>query len=96
MGKNINFIEIFPCSIIFYKCPIDIMAYIEAIDEYENIQSLYNSVEHRMKEIDLLVFVPIEKPDLILCPQPELSELRFQVNDILNNCFRDFGVEIFL
>jgi GTPase SAR1 family protein len=78
---------------IFDRCPIDFLAYIQAIDETINIQSPYNRVERIMKEIDLLVFVPIEEPDLILCPESDLPKLRKKVNEILNDWFLDFGIE---
>ena len=80
-------------NIIFDRCPIDIMAYTEAIGGYGNIQSLYLNVEDVMKQIDLLVFVPIEEPDLIGCPESELPELRFRVNEILNDWVWNFDKE---
>jgi hypothetical protein len=43
--------------------------------------------------IDLLVFVPIEEPDLIPSHQPGLPKLRGRVNDLLYDWIGDFGVE---
>ena len=80
-------------NIIFDRCPIDILAYIEAIGGYGNIQSLYNKVEYIMREIDLLVFVPIENPDIIFCPESELPELRSRVNELLTDWVWDFDIE---
>jgi hypothetical protein len=56
-------------------------------------QSLYNRVQSAMEEIDLIVFVPIENPDLISCQKFELPELRFQVNEILNEWIWDFDLK---
>ncbi|MCY7362079.1 MAG: ATP-binding protein [Ignavibacteria bacterium] len=80
-------------KVIFDRCPVDIMAYIQALDESGNfnLQSLYSRVQDAMNEIDLLVFVPIEKPDLIGCPDSELPVLRRKVNDILNESVWDFN-----
>ena len=78
---------------IFDRCPIDFLAYIQAIDASETLQSLYNKVQNVITEIDLIVFVPIEDPDLISCPESELPELRSRVNKILNEWIWDFGVE---
>lgn len=80
-------------NVIFDRCPVDILAYIHAMNDSENIQSLYHKVQNVITEIDLFVFVPIENPDLISCPESELPELRSQVNEILNEWIWDFGVE---
>lgn len=80
-------------NVIFDRCPVDLLAYIQATSESEDMESFYDRVQNVMKEIDLLVFVPIENPDLIFCPESELSELRHQVNEILNEWIWDFDVE---
>ncbi len=80
-------------NVIFDRCPIDFLAYIQAIDETRNIQSIFKKVESIMKGIDLLVFVPVEEPDLILCQDSDLPELRIKVNEILNDWIWDFGIE---
>jgi hypothetical protein len=46
-----------------------------------------------MTKINLLVFVPIEEPDLILCQESDFPKLRKRVNEILNNWVLDFGIE---
>lgn len=80
-------------NIIFDRCPVDILAYIRASTEFENfnIQSLYHRVQDAMIEIDLLVFVPIETPDLIGCPESDLPKLRQKVNVILNDWIWDLN-----
>lgn len=80
-------------NVIFDRCPIDLLAYIQTISASENIEPFYHKVQNIIKEIDLLVFVPIENPDLISCPEFELSELRQQVNEILNEWIWDFDIE---
>ena len=79
-------------NVIFDRCPIDFLAYIHALDETRNIQSLYNRIEDTMKEIDLIVFVPVEVPDLILCQESDLPKLRYKVNEILKNWIPDFDI----
>jgi len=83
-------------NIIFDRCPIDMLAYIQANNEIENfdIQSLYQRVQRVMTEIDLLIFIPIEDPDIIMCPESELPELRQQVNEILNDWVWDFNIDV--
>lgn len=80
-------------NVIFDRCPIDFLAYIQAIDGFRSIQSIFNKVESIMSEVDLLVFVPIEKPDLIICGESDLPELRYQVDEILSNWIWDLGIE---
>jgi len=80
-------------NVIFDRCPIDILAYIKALNRFENIQLLYDKVESTIDEIDLIVFVPIEEPDVIDCQ--DYPELRHDVNEILNDSISgfDFGIE---
>ena len=81
-------------NVIFDRCPIDLLAYVQATDELENvdIQSLYHRVQDTMDEIDLLVFIPIEEPDVIGCAESDLPELRRQVNEILSDWVWDFDL----
>ncbi|HMS34174.1 MAG TPA: AAA family ATPase [Ignavibacteria bacterium] len=83
-------------NILFDRCPVDYLAYIQASIDSENIniQSLYQRVKDVMKEIDLLVFVPVEEPDLIGCPESDLPELRIKVNEILNEWVQDFNSNV--
>ena len=85
ISKDVN-------KVIFDRCPLDFLAYIHAIDKAENSQTLYPKVQHAMMAIDLLVFLPIEEPDLIACPASALPELRFQVNELLHNWLFDFDI----
>ncbi|MNE33582.1 hypothetical protein D3C80_1272610 [compost metagenome] len=80
-------------NVVFDRCPIDILAYIMAVSKSGNVQPLYHKVQRAMQEIDLLVFVPIEKPDLIECKGFELPKLRYRVNEILIDLIEDFEVE---
>jgi len=81
-------------NVIFDRCPLDMLAYIYAINKTENIQTLYEEMTNAMSQIDLLVFVPIERPDLILCQDSDLPKLRHEVNDILQNWITDLSNEI--
>jgi len=81
-------------NVVFDRCPVDILAYIQAEDELDSadLQSWYNKVKEVMKEIDILVFVPVEKPDLIGCAKSDLPKLRLIVNEILYDWVRDFNL----
>jgi hypothetical protein len=81
-------------NVIFDRCPIDFLAYIQAIDGSGNIQSIFNKVESIISELDLLVFVPIEEPDLIPGDTSDFQELRENVNEIMADWIGDFGVDV--
>lgn len=81
-------------DVIFDRCPLDLLAYIYAISKRKNIATLYEEMTTAIAEIDLLIFVPIEKVDLISCQELDLPNLRNEVNDILEDWIGDFSNEI--
>lgn len=80
---------------IFDRCPIDLFAYIQAIstDTSLHLQSIFSKIQNTIDTIDLLIFVPIEDPDIISCSESDLPELRYLVNDILRDIICDFDIE---
>lgn len=80
-------------NVIFDRCVIDILAYLHVIDPGRNIQLLFETAQTVIAGIDLLVFVPIEEPDLIPGHQTDLPKLRGLVNDLLHDWIGDFGIE---
>lgn len=80
--------------VIFDRCPVDILAYIHSIEPQRNIQQLFQTAQIAMEQIDLLVFVPIEYPDFYPGGEPELTELRLSVNDVLQDWVWDFNTNI--
>jgi len=83
-------------NIIYDRCPVDLLAYAQAVNDNRNfdIHSLYSQVQDVMNEIDLLVFVPVEKNDLIDCLESELPDLRKEVNDILSGWVNDLNTNL--
>ncbi|MNE20609.1 hypothetical protein D3C87_32700 [compost metagenome] len=81
-------------DVIFDRCPLDLLAYIFVIGGAKASQHFYTKVMEAMTEIDLLVFVPIENPDRIGCPESEFPQLRKQVNELLEEWINDFDLEI--
>lgn len=80
-------------NVLFDRCPIDILAYIHAIDRTKKIQSFFETAQEIIATIDLLVLVPIETPDLISCQSSDLPILRTKVNDILHDWISDFDID---
>ena len=83
-------------NLIFDRCPVDFLSYLHASAEMETLDfsALYRQVEAVMTEIDFLIFVPIENPDIIGCKNADLPELRQEVDALLNEWVWDFGVEV--
>ncbi|MPT31627.1 MAG: hypothetical protein E2600_08155 [Chryseobacterium sp.] len=81
-------------NVIFDRCPLDLLAYVYAVGKKKNISDFYKEMSAAIAEIDLLVFVPIEKVDLIVCQESDLPNLRQEVNDILEDWIGDFSNEI--
>lgn len=70
-------------DVIFDRCPLDLLAYIHAVAGPDAANRLYYRVEAAMAAIDLLVFVPVEQPDPIGCPESGFPVLREDVNELL-------------
>jgi len=81
-------------NVIFDRCVIDILAYLHILDPGRNIQLQFETIQTIIAGIDLFVFVPIEKPDLIPGHQADLPKLRGLVNDLLHDWIDDFGIEV--
>ncbi len=81
-------------NVIFDRCAIDILAYIHAIDKDIHIQSLFEAAQTSIEAINLLVFVPVEVPDLISVTKSDWPKLRRTVNDLLGEWIGDLGVKV--
>ncbi|MTI33020.1 AAA family ATPase [Xanthovirga aplysinae] len=83
-------------DVIFDRCPIDMLAYIQAQNELDTdyLSLLYHKVENVITELDLIVFLPIEEPDGIGCDESDLPQLRKEVDEILHDLVWDFGIEV--
>jgi len=86
-------IEIDEPDVIFDRCPLDLLAYMHIIGGAEASRSFYLKVKETMDEIDLLVFVPVETPDRMDCPETEFPKLRKQVNELLEEWIDAFDLE---
>ena len=79
-------------NIIFDRSPIDLLAYLtshdaaEMFDEEEWLPGIRNA----MDQLDLIVFVPIETPDVIDTRGDEFQELRRLVDETLRDILYDY------
>ena len=72
-------------KVIYERCPLDFLAYVDALDPNHS-EPLVGPVAQALKNLDLLVFLPIE-PDV--CPDPEYPKLRKAVDQRLNAILMD-------
>ncbi|PSK95239.1 ATP/GTP-binding protein [Taibaiella chishuiensis] len=81
-------------DIVFDRCPLDFLAYMQVLGAGELVRDWYDEVASFMAAIDLLVYVPVERPDRLGCPDDELPELREAVDEILAEWVYDFDVPV--
>ena len=85
-------------NVIFDRCPIDFIAYLEVVGEAEGIEwepsgKLLAGIERALEAIDLLAFVPLVRRDEIRAAI-ELPRLRHQVDARLKAILRDDALEL--
>jgi predicted ATPase len=84
---------------IFDRCPADILAYLITQSERDgfDVADWLPRVRTAMGRLDLIVFVPVEQPDRVTVPGPDLMELRLRVDEELRDIVLgdrwEFGVE---
>lgn len=84
---------------IFDRCPADLLAYLIAHPDADGseVDPWLPRARKAMQRLDLVVFVPVEEPDLITVSESEENELRRQVDEELRDIILDdrwdFGVE---
>ena len=72
-------------KVIFERCPLDFIAYIDAI-EPNRLDPLLGPTATAVNSLDLLVFLPIEEA---VCPDPDYPKLRSAVDRRLNAILLD-------
>ena len=85
-------------DVIFDRCPIDFIAYLEVVGEAEGIEwepsgKLLGRIEKALAAIELLAFVPLVRPDEIRTAI-EFPRLRQQVDARLKGILRDDALEL--
>ncbi|WP_108817472.1 AAA family ATPase [Pseudovibrio sp. Alg231-02] len=80
-------------NIIFDRCPLDFMAYLEVLseqdgDEWEPSGQLLRQIEQAFSTLDLIIFLPLISPDEITTTI-EYPKLRKQTDTRLKQILRD-------
>lgn len=93
LERSLENVEIDELDVLFDRSPLDLLAYIHVTGGAEASRGFYLKVKEAMDEIDLLVFVPIENPDIIGGTESEFPKLRKQVNDLLEEWIDAFDLD---
>jgi predicted ATPase len=85
-----------PADALFDRCPLDFVAYLQAIDEDYDVDDRIDELGQAMARLDLVVVVPIEDPDRIAVAAHEDRRLRRRVNERVQRLAIDdaFGFEV--
>lgn len=81
-------------DMIFDRCALDIIAYMHVTDPNRDLQSYFHTMQLVIAELDLIVFVPIEHPDLIPLQESDFPKLRRRVDGILKEWIADFDIAV--
>ncbi|HEX3475745.1 MAG TPA: AAA family ATPase [Kofleriaceae bacterium] len=83
---------------LFDRCPLDLVAYLQAIDEDFAVDDWIDDLRAGMAVLDLVVLLSIETPDRIALPSHEDRRLRRRVDGLLQTLLLDdpcgFGTEV--
>ena len=85
---------------LFDRCPADFLAYLLTHRDADafDLRRWLPRVRSAMRQLDLVVFVPLEEPDRILVSDPEDDDLRRRVDEELREILLDdrwdFDVEV--
>jgi AAA domain len=72
-------------NVIFDRCPVDILGYLLSHSDVEafDLKAWLPRVQTSIKNLDLVIFLPIEEPDRIVLPLSQDSAYRQRVDDML-------------
>jgi hypothetical protein len=84
-----------PADALLDRCPLDVVAYLQAVDDDFELDDWMDDLRDRIAMLDLIVVVPIETPDRIAVPAHEDRRLRHRVDDHLQRLVLDdpFGFD---
>lgn len=80
---------------IFDRCPLDFLSYIQEHKDsrFFEINDWKEKIDDAMAQLDLVVFVPVENPDIIASFHSEYPELREEVNSGIRNLIYDYELK---
>ena len=92
MERSLSMMDVTGEDVIFDRAPADFLGYLTVMqrrDGGDAVGRYWNDVAAAMKGLDLIVYVPIERPDRIHVPASEYPRLRSRVDDELRRLLVD-------
>ena len=79
-------------DVIFDRCPVDLLAYLTTHEDAEMFdeEKWLPEIRHAMENLDFVVFVPIESPDVMDDAEDEFPELRILVDETLRDIVHEY------
>lgn len=71
------------------RCPLDFLAYMRAVEGELDVEEWLDDAREAMQKLDLIIFVPIERPDEIYVGATEKPKLRKKMDKILRKLVLD-------
>jgi predicted ATPase len=74
---------------LFDRCPLDLLAYLQVIDDELDADAWLDELRTSIEALDLIVVVSIESPDVIVVPAHEDRRLRSRVDEVVRTLVLD-------
>jgi hypothetical protein len=94
LRTSIELVMAAPAHALLDRCPLDFVAYLEAIDPAFEIDNWLDEIRDAIAHLDLIIFVPIEAPDRIAVPEHEDRGLRRRVDQRLQELVLDDALNL--
>jgi len=100
LERSIECLEESEPNILFDRCPADLLAYLRTHSDAAafDLRRWLPRIRAAMRNLDLVIFLPVEGRDRIALPSSEDAALRMQVDaelkEILLEDSLDFGVDV--
>jgi hypothetical protein len=98
LRRSLDEIDASAADTLFDRSPIDLLAYLQAIEEDYEVGAWRGDLRGAMESLDLIVLLTIETPDRIAVPAYEDRRLRQRVDERVRALFLDgayaFGTEV--
>jgi hypothetical protein len=89
LRTSLELVATAPADALLDRCPLDVVAYLQAIDDDFDLDDWLDEIRDAMARIDLVVVVPIETPDRIAVAAHEDRRLRRRVDERLQRLALD-------
>lgn len=95
LARAIENLETSEARTLFDRCPLDFLAYLAAHAESPTVDrdEHFEACRQALKKLDLLVYLPIEEPDLITLPASQDEDFRQRADEALRELLLDAADE---